>query len=79
VTCRRTLFVAGALLLAGCSHGKEGKPTTRPAAADDPADKAMRDPFGYSPSWGEAEEIGSDTYKLDRKGIKRDLGHVIMP
>ena len=78
MTWRVTLIVWGALALGGCA-GNKGKPTTQPATAAGPADKAMRDPFGYSPSWGEAEEIGSDDFKLDRKGLKRDLGHVIMP
>ena len=41
--------------------------------------RAERDPFHYSLDWSEADVSGGDTASLDREGLKRDLGNVIMP
>jgi hypothetical protein len=71
------LPLGAALLAAGCSNGK-GSATTRPATAAERSDKALRDPFRYSPDWSDAD-VGADDDKLDRRGLERDLGHVIMP
>ena len=75
---RSFLLPLGAgLLLAGCA-GKGTSATTRPSTASERSDKALRDPFKYSPDWSDTD-IAGDTHKMDRKGLERDLGHVIMP
>ena len=74
---RRLLLLGACVLVAGCSNKQHG-PTTRPASAAERSDKALRDPFRYSLDWSDADVVG-DTNKLDRKGLERDLGHVIMP
>ena len=70
-----SIIVAGS---AGCA-GKQGASTTRPLSAAERSDKALRDPFRYSPDWSDTDTGGSGTAELDRKGLQRDLGHVIMP
>ena len=72
------LAAAFFVLLAGCAAKQEG-PTTRPSTAAERSDKALKDPFGYSPDWSDTETGHSGTADLDRKGLRRDLGHVIMP
>ena len=67
-----------ALALAGCAAKQQG-PTTRPATAAERGDRALRDPFHYSIDWSETDISGGDTANLDRKGLQRDLGNVIMP
>jgi hypothetical protein len=64
--------------LAGCA-AKQNGPTTRPLTAAERSDKAMRDPFGYSPDFSDTDSGGGGTADLDRKGLNRDLGNVIMP
>ena len=77
---RTSLLMAFCLMLtvAGCA-GKNNGPTTRPLTSAERSDKALKDPFGYSPDWGDADTARSGTADLDRKGLRRDLGHVIMP
>jgi len=64
--------------LAGCA-GKQDGPTTRPLTAAERSDKALKDPFHYSPDWSDTDTGNSGTADFDRKGLQRDLGHVIMP
>jgi hypothetical protein len=62
--------------LPGCAGmGKNKAPTTQPSTA---ADRALQDPSRYSPDWSDTNVVG-DTAGFDRKGLKKDLGHVIMP
>ena len=73
----QALLLTAALLLAGC-RGKENSPATQPSSRD-PSDKALKDPFGYSPDFSDTEIGGSRAPEFDRQGLKKDLGHVIMP
>jgi hypothetical protein len=66
------------LCLAGCA-AKQSGPTTRPLTAAERSDKALRDPFGYSPDFSDTETVGGSTAEFDRKGFRRDLGNVIDP
>ena len=66
-----------ALLAGGCANRSQHSPTTQPSGGD-PADRATRDPSRYSPDWSDTN-ISGDTEKLDRKGLRRDLGNVFMP
>ena len=72
------LLAAVSLVLAGCANKNSG-PTTRPASADKPAERAKKDPFGYSPNFSDTEMGGVRDPEFDRDGLKKDLGHVIMP
>lgn len=72
------LGLCAVLCIAGCA-GRHDGPTTRPLTAAERSDKALRDPFRYSPDWSETDVGGGGTADLDRKGLQRDLGHVIMP
>ena len=69
-------FCLGGFWLAGCAnhHG----PTTRPMSASERSDKAMKDPFGYSPDFSDTES-DDGIVKVDRKGLKRDLDNVFNP
>ena len=62
----------------GCAH-KGGAPTTRPATAAERSERALRDPFRYSPGWDDADVGRGGTMDLDRKGLQKDLEHVFMP
>ena len=72
--------LAGFALL--CSVGcaaKQDAPTTRPLTAAERSDKAIRDPFGYSPDFSDTDSGSGAAADLDRKALNRDLGNVIMP
>jgi hypothetical protein len=64
-------------LMAGCA-ARQQAPTTRPLTASERSDKALQDPFRYSPDFSDTEG-GGGTADLDHKGLRRDLGNVIMP
>ena len=66
------------LLVPGCA-GRQNAPTTRPMTASERSDKALRDPFGYSPDFSDADTGGGGASELDHKGLRRDLANVIMP
>jgi hypothetical protein len=70
------LAVCGfALLLGGCA----GAPREKEKSARERQDEALRDPFRYKPDWKDSSVTGGDTADLDKDGLKRDLGHVLMP
>ena len=60
------------LQLAGC--GPSNQPT-----AEDRQDKAMKDPFGYSPDLKNADMTVSGHTDFDKQELKRDVDHVINP
>ena len=68
-------LLCAALFAAGCAHKQ---PATQPV---DPADRATRDPGTYSPDWSDTNisSHDSDTQRMDRKGLRRDLDNVFMP
>ena len=69
-----------ASLLAGCGSSDQ-RPTTRPATAYERQQKALEDPFGYSPDMDRAHEdvSGGDLGHFDREAMKKDLDHVFNP
>ena len=71
------LFCLGGFSLGGCAANHHG-PTTRPMSASERSDKAMKDPFGYSPDFSDTES-DDGIVKVDRKGLKRDLDNVFNP
>lgn len=66
--------------LTACSS-PEKRPTTRPATAYERQQKALQDPFGYSPDMDRAHEdvSGGDLGHFDRDAMKKDLDHVLNP
>jgi hypothetical protein len=65
----------GMALLLGCAAAPKEKEMT----ARERQDEALRDPFRYKPDWKDTSVTGGDTADLDKDGLKRDLGHVLMP
>ena len=66
--------------VAGCAgKGKGAAPTSQPASAD-PSDRALKDPFKYSPDFSDTS-MGSSRgpAEFDRKGLQKDIGNVLMP
>lgn len=69
--CGAAVLLAG-LLLPGC--GPSEQPTAR-----ERQDKALKDPFGYSPDNKNSDMTVGGRGELDKPGLKRDLDHVINP
>jgi len=65
------------LMLSACA--KEPAAAGRQPTAQERQDRAMKDPFGYKPDWKDTDISRGGTAELDRDGLKKDLGHVIMP
>ncbi len=72
------LVLCQMIYLAGCAK-KGAAPTTQPATASERSDRALKDPFHYSPGWDDADTGHSGTADLDRRGLQKDLEHVFMP
>ena len=66
------------LLAAGCAESK-AQPTSRPATLRDRQDKAIRDPFGYSPEMGTTDISGGGLSDFDRDGFGKDMKNVFDP
>jgi hypothetical protein len=71
------LFYCLLFVFAGC--GNRTQPTTRPSTLSDRSDKALADPFNYSPDFDRTNISGGDIEHLDKNGMKRDLDHVFNP
>ena len=79
-TAAGVAMVGLVLSVAGCAgNDKAASPTTRPASAAERGDRALKDPFKYSPDWSDTDVGGGGTADFDRKGFQKDLGHVLMP
>ena len=70
---------AGLRLAGGCASDPNAKPTSRPATMRERQDKAMKDPFNYSPDAGSTDISGGGLTDFDRQGFNRDLKHVLDP
>lgn len=67
-------------LLTGCSQTAEQQAaTTRPANVRERQDRAIKDPFGYSPDMGTTDVSGGGTSGFDRDGFGKDLKNVLDP
>jgi hypothetical protein len=71
-----TAAVGLVLLATSCAH-KSSAPTTQPAAAREKPDRALKDPFGYKPDFGDTS-IGGETGKLDKDGLRKDIDSVLL-
>ena len=78
--CPAMLLCLSAGLSPGCSSSDQ-QPSTRPATAYERQQKALEDPFGYSPEMDRSSEdvSGGDLGHFDRDAMKRDLDHVFNP
>jgi hypothetical protein len=75
------LLLCGAITCAfagGCASDKPG-PTSRPATARERQDKAMKDPFNYSPDADRTDISGGGLTDFDRDAFNRDVKHVLDP
>jgi hypothetical protein len=79
---RRTIRIASlvpsacatllSLQLAGCGPSNQ-------LTDEERQDKAMKDPFGYSPDLKNADMTVSGHTDFDKQELKRDVDHVINP
>jgi dihydroorotase-like cyclic amidohydrolase len=65
-----------ASIVVGCSNNQ---PTTRPASVRDRQERALQDPFGYSPNVDKTDISGGDIGNFDKDAFKRDIDHVFNP
>ena len=70
-------LVTAAMVACGCASEK--KPTTQPAKLSDRTDKALSDPFGYSPDFDRTDISGGGIGSYDKEGMNRDVDHVFNP
>ena len=70
-----------AALACGCASDNGKQPATRPTSMRERQDAALRDPFSYKPGLGtEDQDIsGGDIGHYDKRGMKRDIDHVLNP
>ena len=66
-------------LLAGCSQQGQQGPTSRPSTVRDRQDKALKDPFGYSPGVDSTDISGGDVSGFDKDGFRKDMKNVFDP
>ena len=74
-TGRRVLCVAAsglALCLSACASETQEK------TAQERQDEAMKDPFRYKPDFKD-NSVTNGKNDLDKDGLKKDFGHVLMP
>lgn len=75
---RRILFVTttacGILFAIGCGSSA----TTQPSEYDR-QEKALHDPFGYSPDLKRTDNSVTGSSEFDKDAFKKDLDHVINP
>jgi uncharacterized protein YijF (DUF1287 family) len=72
------VFTVG--LASGCNaDNKDRAPTTKPARLAERTDKAIEDPFGYSPSFDRTDISGGDVGTMDKDGLRRDVDRVLNP
>ncbi|HXE51608.1 MAG TPA: hypothetical protein VN541_01260 [Tepidisphaeraceae bacterium] len=64
---------AASLIAVGCSH------QTTQDEANALQQKAMNDPFGYSPDPNKPDDTVSGNGSFDKQGLKRDVDHVLNP
>lgn len=63
----------------GCAKGPTTQPTTRPSTLQQRQDKALHDPFGYSPDTEQTDISGGGLTDFDRDGFNRDLKNALDP
>ena len=77
--CFCVLICGAGLRLAGGCASDTKQPTSKPASMRDRQDKAMKDPFNYSPDAGSTDISGGGLSDFDRQGFNRDMKNVLDP
>jgi hypothetical protein len=70
-------FIILSVCIGGCASHKH--PSTQPVSAYERQERALKDPFGYSPEVGRSDISGGGVQQLDRKAMKKDVDHVLNP
>lgn len=63
----------------GCSKQGDSGATSRPNTLRERQDKALKDPFGYSPDVDRTDISGGGLTGFDRDGIGKDMKNVFDP
>lgn len=75
-------FLLSALCIcvfAGCAKKGDPGPTSRPSTLRDRQDRALKDPFGYSPEVDRTDISGGGLSGFDREGFGKDMKNVLDP
>jgi hypothetical protein len=72
------ILSSGFLLCSGCTEHHD-QPTTQPAGTYERSEKALKDPFGYSPDMGNTDISGGGISDLDRDALRKDMKDVFDP
>lgn len=67
------------ILSVGCSKQGGSGATSRPNTLRERQDKALKDPFGYSPDVDRTDISGGGLTGFDRDGIGKDMKNVFNP
>ena len=79
VFCLPSVFCVG-LVLAGCGgHTSTTQPASRPATVRERQDRALKDPFGYSPEVDRTDISGGGLSGFDKDGFRKDMKNVWDP
>jgi hypothetical protein len=70
------ILLAGLAILSGCSSSA---PTTQPSSFSDRQERALRDPYGYSPDPRNSDMTVSGHGGFDKEGFNRDKDYVLNP
>jgi hypothetical protein len=62
----------------GCSSDRK-QPTTQPASLSERQDAALRDPFGYKPTFEHRDVSGGGLGEFQGDEMKRDIDNVLNP
>ena len=63
----------------GCAKKGEPGATSRPSTLRERQDKALKDPFGYSPDVDRTDISGGGLTGFDRDGFGKDMKNVLDP
>src|SRR5688572_8540685 len=67
------------LVLVGCGSQATTQPTSRPATSRERQDRALKDPFGYSPEVDRTDISGGGLSGFDKDGFRKDMKNVWDP
>lgn len=73
----RLSLVVCKLVILGC--GPKNPPTTRPASLSERSEEALRDPFGYSPTFDKTDISGGGIGDYDKDAMRKDVDRVFNP
>lgn len=71
------LYTVFCILLSSCTQS--AAPTTRPLSTRERQDRAIKDPFNYSPDSESTDISGGGLSDFDKGGFKKDLKNATNP